>query len=154
MAMGWFVPGCFAVEAMEVRKAIDQAEQYLDAAYVTVAEAESAGANVTRLLGNLNTAGRYVSEGSAAFKIGDYENASMLAASCIATLKGVEAEAANMKLDAENVRNDQVVSTAFFSCIGVCIVLVFGIAGWKVLKGRYFREILETKPEAENFSEL
>src|SRR4030042_449914 len=46
----WFVPACFAVDAVEANAVIGQAERDLGSAYVVVAGAEGAGADASVLL--------------------------------------------------------------------------------------------------------
>src|SRR3972149_4144133 len=68
----WFVPDCFAVDAVGTNDAIGQAERDLSSAYVAVAEAEDAGADVSLLLNKLEGAGGFLSAAYSAFRAGDY----------------------------------------------------------------------------------
>jgi hypothetical protein len=145
----WFVPTCFAVNAAEANTAIDQAERDLSSAYVAVAEAEGAGANVSALLNKLDTAGDFLSEAHAAFRTGDYENANSLAINCSQTVEGLADDAASLKLDAEKAQSDRLLFAAMGSGVGLVLLLVLGLLGWKFLKRRYFRRVLDMKPQLE-----
>jgi hypothetical protein len=139
----WLVPACFAVDASEAGKAVGHAEQDLNAAYVKVAEADSAGADVSVLLNELNSAGTYLSRANAAFKAGDYENASVLATDCSNTVKGVANEATNLQSYAEGAHSNMILSAVFVSVFGVVFVIILGFIGWGFLRRRYFRGILD-----------
>jgi hypothetical protein len=147
----WLVPVCFAVDASEAGKAINQANQDLNAAYVKVAEADSAGADVSALMNELNSAGTYLSKANAAFNAGDYESASALATDCSNSVKGVESEAANLESYAQGAHDSMILLAVFVSAIGVVFVVVLGLMGWRLLKRRYFREILDKQPKVAVF---
>ena len=144
-----FVPVCFAVDAVEASGAIGQAERDLGSAYVVVAEAEGAGADVSVLLDKLGGAGDFLSEAYVAFRAGDYGNASLLAMQCTHVVEGVAGDAARLKADAERAHGDRLLLTATASGVGLVLLLVFGFSGWKFLKRWYSRRVLDTKPEME-----
>lgn len=152
--MVWLVQGCFAVDASEAGEAIGQAERDLTAAYVKVAEADGAGADVSVLLNELNSAGAYLSNANAAFKAGDYDSASVLAADCSNSVKGVASEAANLESYAQGVRSNMILSAVFVSVFGVFFVIFLGFVGWAFLKRRHFRGILDKKPKVVDLCEL
>ncbi|HLE75670.1 MAG TPA: hypothetical protein VI864_06460 [Candidatus Bathyarchaeia archaeon] len=145
----WLVPACFAVDAAEASGTIDQTEHDLSSAFAMVAEAESAGANVSALLNKLEIAGDFLSRAYAAFGTGDYENANSLAVDCSHTLKGLANDAASLKLDAEKAQGDRLLFTAMWSGMGEVSLLVLGFLGWKFLKRRHFRRVLDMKPQVE-----
>ena len=142
----WLVPACFAVDAVEASGAIGQAERDLGSAYVVVAEAEGAGADVSVLLDKLGSAGDFLSEAYVAFRAGDYGNASLLAMECSHVVEGVAGDAARLKVDAERAHSDRLLLTATASGVGLVLLLVFGFFGWKFLKRWYFRRALDMKP--------
>jgi len=152
--MVWLVQGCFAVDASEAGEAIGQAEQDLTAAYFKVAEADGAGADVSVLLDELNSAGAYLSRAKAAFKAGDYDGAIVLAADCSNSVKGVASEAANLESYAQGVRSNMVLSAVFVAIFGVVFVVILGFVGWEFLKRRHFRGVLDKKPQVVDFCEL
>ena len=145
----WFVPVCFAVDAVEASIVINEAERGLSSAYVVVADAEGAGADVSALLSKLDSAGDFISEAHVAFWSGDYENASVLADECSNAVKGIADDAARLKTDAEKALSDRLLLTVTESGVGLILLLVFGLLGWKLLKRHYFRRALEMKPQME-----
>lgn len=144
-----FVPGCFAVDAVEANAIIGQAERDLGSAYVVVAEAEGAGADASVLLGKLGVAGDFLSEAYVAFRAGDYENANVLAMECNRAVEGVAGDAALLKMDAERAESDRLLLSSVGSSVGLVLLLAFGFLGWKLLKKRYFRRVLDMKPRME-----
>jgi hypothetical protein len=143
--MVWLVHGCFAVDASEAGKAIGQAERDLTAAYVKVTEADGAGADVSVLLNELNSAGAYLSSAN------DYDSASVLATDCINSVKGVASEAANLESYAQAVHSNMILSAVFVFIFGVVFIIVLGFVGWEFLKRRHFRGILDKKPKVVDF---
>jgi hypothetical protein len=142
-----FMPACFAIDATEASNAINKAEQDLNGVYVKVAEADSAGANVSALLNKLGNAADYLSEAWAAFSIGDYDTAIVLATKCSDAAKSVADEATHLGLSAEEARSNMILSIVVVSGVGIGLVLVFGFLGWRLLKRWYFRRVLDMKPE-------
>jgi hypothetical protein len=145
----WLVPACFAVDASEANASIGQAESDLGSAYVGVAEAESAGADVSVLLSKLSDAGDFLSGAYSAFKVGDYGSASALALQCRSAVEGVAVDAASLKADAERARSDGLVLTVVLSSVGLVLLIGFGFLGWVSLKQRYYKQTLDMKPQVE-----
>ena len=144
-----FVPLCFAVSFDEAGEALRMAEQDLGSAFVAVAEAEGAGADVSVLLDKLDAAGVFLSEAHSAFKVGNYESAFSFAVACSSAVEGLVGEGAHLKVDAEIAHNASLFLTLIVSGIGVGVVLVCAFFGWRFLKRRYFRRVLDMKPEVE-----
>lgn len=144
-----FVPVCFAVGFDEAAEAMGRAERDLGSAFVAVAEAEGAGANVSVLLGKLDAAGVFLSEADAAFRVGDYESAFSSAAACSSAVEGVIGDAARLKVAAELNQKVAFVVTLVASGVGVAVISVCAFFGWIFLKRRYFRRVLDMKPEVE-----
>jgi hypothetical protein len=145
----WFVPACFAVDAVEASSALGQAERDLGSAYVVVAEAEGAGADVSVLLNKLGSAGDFLSKAYVAFRAGDYGNASLLALECSHAVEGVAGDAAGLKANAEGAHSDGLLSAVAESGVGLVLLLVLGFLGWNFLKRWYFRRVLDMKPQVE-----
>jgi hypothetical protein len=143
------VPGCFAVDAAEASNTITQAESDLDSAYVAVAEAEGAGADVSALLSKLGGAGDFLSAAYAAFRTGNYSGADSLAMDCSSALEGVVRDSADLKAEAEAARGNGLVFNVVISLVGLVLLGVLGFWGWKLLKQRYFKQILDMKPQVE-----
>lgn len=145
----WLVPACIAVDAVEASGAISQAERDLGSAYAVVAEAERSGADVSALLNKLGSAGDFLSEAYAAFRTGDYANARALAMECSSAIEGVAGDAARLKADAERARSDRLLLTSVGSGVGLVLLLVLGFSGWRFLKRRYHKRVLDMKPQVE-----
>ena len=152
--MVWFIQGCFAADASDASQTIRQAEQDLHEAYVKVADADAAGADVSELSNELNGAGAYLSSASAAFDAGDYDTAIVLATDCRNSVKGISSEAENLESYAKGVSSNALFSAVFVSVFGVVFVIIFGYVGWVFLKRRQFRGILDKKPVAVDFCEF
>ena len=150
----WFVPVCFAVDGSEVSKAIDQAERDLNTAFAEVAGAEVAGAGVSMLLSELNSAGIYLSRANAAFNAGDFENAVVLAGNCSDAVKGVANEASNLRSSAEEEHSNTMFWAVFVSVFGMVSVIVLGFLGWGFLKRRYSTEVLNKRPKVVGINGL
>jgi len=149
LAAAWFMPACFAVDFVEKNAAISSAEHDLKSAYAAVAEAETAGADVYALLNKLSIAGDFLSRAYAAAWAGDYANAKALAVECNSSLEGVAVDAASLKMDAEKAHNNNLLLTVVMSGVGLALLLVFGLLGWKLLKKQYLRRVLDMTPQVE-----
>jgi hypothetical protein len=143
----FFIVVLIFVSGLEAKDTIDQAEANLNSAFVAVAQAEDAGADVTRLLERLEAAGNFLSEAHIAFKSGDYEAANQLAVECGNTIDGVANEAEQAKIIAERAGTDSLLFTAFWSGFCLILLVVLGIVVWIILKNRYFDLVLEMRPE-------
>ena len=141
------VPVCSAVGAAEAGDVISQAERDLGSAYVAVAEAERAGGDVSILVGRLGGAGGFLAKAYAAFRAGDYENASLLALECSRVVDGVIGDAAGLKVEAEEARSNKMFWTAAWPIAGLGLLFNLGLVGWRFLKRRHLRRVLDKKPE-------
>lgn len=147
-----FVPSCSAVLSDDAADAISQAEHDLGSAFSAVSVAESAGANVSVLLTRLNVAGDLLSDAFVAFESGDYENARRLAVESSQGLEGIVVDADRLRVGAGSVNVNDRLLTFFISSIGLVLVVVLGLLGWKFLKKWYFRRIFSSKPVVEESS--
>jgi hypothetical protein len=143
------VPSCFATDAAEANNAISQAESDLDSAYVAVAQAESAGADVSALLNKLESASDFLSKANFEFMNASYATASALATECSASVAGVADDAAVLKMDSEREQSGRLFLSVVVSSLGLVLLLGFGLLGWKLLKRRYHDAALNMKPQLE-----
>jgi hypothetical protein len=134
-----FVPPCFAIDQAEANNTISQAEQNLNAAYVSVASASGTGVNVSVLLNELNKAVDFLSQAYVALEAGNYDVANRLATDCSNTVDGIASEAANLKMNAEQANSISLLSRLLLSFVGVVLVLFLGFVGWRMLKRKYLR---------------
>jgi hypothetical protein len=149
LAVTQLMPTCLAISSDEAGEAIEQAERNLGSAYIAVAEAESAGANVSMLLSKLRIAANLLSEAHMAFRIRDYDNSSSFAAASNHAIEGAVDEGVHLKEDAEREKINSFLLTAVLSVVGVILVLILGLLGWQYVKRVYFKQILGTKPRVE-----
>lgn len=141
------VQACSATSKMETEQILAQAQDDLNIAYFAVAEAQGSGANISELLNKLKLAGNLLAEANNSYRIGDYAKAYSYAMNCSETLEGVADEAASLKAEAEETQQRMLLITAGFSAMALGILLIASFFGWKFLKKKHFRQILETKPE-------
>lgn len=144
-----FLPTCFGIDAVEASGVIDQAEHDLGSALAVVAEAESAGADVSVLLNKLESASGFLSDAYVAFRAGDYGNASLFAVDCSRVVEGVAGDATHLKEDAEIARSDRLLLTVTETGVGLVLLLVLGFFGWSFLKRQYSKRVLDMKPVVE-----
>lgn len=145
-----FVLGIKASDVEDVTSAIEGAESAMGLAYEAVLEAEGAGADVTGLLDELNVGAEALSKAHMSYRVGDYDDAVYLANSCCDSVKGIEAEAINLRDAAAVERRQRLLSTSLSSIVAVGCIFCGGFFGWRLFKRRYYRRILKMKPEVEN----
>lgn len=147
LMFSWFVDACFAVDKAVADEALIDAENDLVSAYVAVEEAEQVGANVSELLTKLKFAGSLLADAYNAHRVGDYDDACSYAVNCSDRAKGIASEAAGLKLEAEKGYSERLFATAAVSSAGLSLLFVLSLFGWRILKRRHFKRILEMKPE-------
>lgn len=149
IALSLLVNSCFAIDKAEAESALAKAESDLSAGYAAVAEAERAGANVAELLARLRLGGKLLAEAMNAYKIGDYERAYSFAVNCSETVANIVYEAFDLKKLAEEDYSERLLFNAEISSVGLSILLVLSLFGWRFLKEKYFKLVLKMKPELE-----
>jgi hypothetical protein len=147
LAIYWIMPTCFGVDESEARSKISQAEQDLASAYGAVVEAELVGANVSGLKGKLDDAGELLAESYVAFRVGDYENASVLAVQCGNSVNGIVDDARHLKAETEAAYGSRLFLTSTLVSVGLSVLLILSLFGWRFLKNRYVRRVWAMKPE-------
>jgi len=126
---------------------ISQAEDYLEAAYFSLLEAERAGGDVSGLVVFLNTALEYYSEAERALEYGEYETVVQLAEKVV--------EASNVVLEAnigvmvvsKDVKETELRNQFLLSFGSVCFIILLGFVGWKWFKDYYTRRVMGLRPE-------
>ncbi|MEM4713773.1 MAG: hypothetical protein QXQ61_04400 [Candidatus Bathyarchaeia archaeon] len=143
------IHACFAAEQEEANQAITKAENDLALAYTAVAEANSAGADVSQLLAKLEFAGALLAEAQNAYRRGDFGKAFLLATNCSDAVNNVVQEATALKTETEENKKQQLLFTAGVSSAFLSILFVSSLFGWRLLKRLYLERVLEMKPEVE-----
>ena len=131
----------------EALTAIDRADSAIVLAYRAVLEAEGAGANVSGLLEELNFGAEALATANMLYRVGNFDGAVNFADLCYDSVVDVAAKADEAVRLAEFEGKNQLYLTSAASTLGVCSVVLGGVFGWRVFKRRYFRRVLETKPE-------
>lgn len=142
----------YAYISDEASSKIAEADAAIRQAFVAVSDADKAGANVSSLAFTLNEAGGLLADANTAFRIGDYGNASSLAEQSISLVNGLVQEAGSFKTMAESEKLSSLIWTTALASIGLSMLFVASLFGWRLIKSRRFKNVLEMKPEgvAEN----
>jgi hypothetical protein len=141
-------PVC-AVSIDEADDAISQAERDLGLAYTNVADAAGSGVNVTLFLDKLSLAGADLSDAHVAYRIGDYVSAFSYAEACSNAVDGVSTEAAKLRWSATIEGNLSVILTEVGSFVGLILLAIFGLLGWRFLSKRLLKRVLDLKPAVD-----
>ena len=144
-----YIPCCFSIETNEATIAVNQADLKLKSAFVAVSEADDVGADITGLIVQLEAGGLFLSEAKLALRVDDYDAANSFALECINTAENLIIDADRLIVVAERIQNDLLLFTVIGSSAGLVLFIIFGIIFWRVLKNRYFRKVLDMKPDVE-----
>src|SRR4030043_464957 len=126
---------------------IAEADSKVKQAFDAVSNATEAGANVSSLALRLNEAGELLAKANVVFRVGDYDNATLLAEQSIGLVDGVVQEAGSFKAVAESERLSRLGWSALLASVGLRVLFVVSLFGWRFVKNRYFKRVLEMKAE-------
>jgi hypothetical protein len=119
----------------------------VEQAFTSVLDAEKAGANVTDLLVQINTAQSILAQAENSYLTGN-TNAAATKADSVLPL------AQQVTLDAQNAKQTAIVSSqnAFWSTIALTVIGVFVFVlvlflVWRLFKRRYIKNLSDAKPE-------
>jgi len=127
--------------------AIARAESAIELGYQAVVAAEAAGANVSGLLEELNVGAEILASAKMFYRVGSFDFAVYFADVCYAAVINVAARADEVGGLAEVDGKWRLYLTVGASTLGVGCVVFGGIFGWRWFKRRYYRRVLERKPE-------
>jgi hypothetical protein len=140
----------FALGNQEASSTISEADQVVKQAYITVLDAESAGANVTGLLARLNDAAALLAQAEMAYRNANTNTAADKAYNALSIAAGVQTSAVDARDTALVSGQNALWSTVAFSSIGfVALVLVLSLV-WRLFKQSYVRRMFEAKPEVSS----
>ena len=105
--------------------------------YAAVKAAESAGANVTILVGTLNEAGSLLSQAEHAYSTSDFNTALNLATQSQNRLTNVIEDANTLQDTATQQQNMDFLLNVVGSILGAFAVIAAGVAAWFYLKRKY-----------------
>lgn len=127
----------------DARTVIDSAEQALLIAYRNVLAAESAGADITALVGSLNEALDLLTQAKESYDSGDYASALDYSLRSKQLSDKVTLDAEQLKVEAEQA--SQVSAAAFFIGIPLLLValVVVGYYGFKIMRERSVEGIMK-----------
>jgi hypothetical protein len=128
---------------------IDQAESAVRRAFNATLEAESAGANVSRLLVELDGAGELLSMAEMAYRTGNQTEAAAEADAAISAASGIEAEASGLKSAALAEGQSVFQTDLVFSLVGAGGFLVVLCFAWVWFRRVYVRRLLRLRPEVK-----
>jgi beta-lactamase regulating signal transducer with metallopeptidase domain len=130
---------CVPVTGADAASAIAAARGELVVCYLAVANASSAGANVTGLILVLDQARGNLSRADLAYKMGNYSVAQSYANQSLDLLvqNNVEAQAASLTNQALGADFWDFMINVVCSLVGAVAVIVVGFVLWVVLKKRY-----------------
>jgi tetrahydromethanopterin S-methyltransferase subunit G len=128
---------CLAVDEIEARSAITEAEQRVSVCYHSVTEAQNAGANVSELLSVLNDAGMSLSRARLGLQNRDFSAAYNLAVECKNRLNGFEDQTDLLRGSAVQQRSSDFLVNVVGSGIGAIFTVVVGLWLWFFLKKRH-----------------
>lgn len=128
---------CRAASEMDAQSAVNEASQRIVTCYEAVANASNAGANVSSLLGILNSAGNLFSRAQLALASGDFNSSYTLAMQSQQTLEGFDAQAGSLRNAAEHNGFVDFWVNIVGSSVGAVAVLVLGFFVWRLLSKRY-----------------
>ena len=116
-------------------------------AFAAVSDAQKAGANVTSLVNQLNSAGSSLSQADMSYARGDFNGTIAAAAATILATQSIVPQAQNLKSSAQASGHDAALSSVAFSIIGVAVFLTVLFLVWRYVKNSYMRSILDARPE-------
>jgi len=133
--------------AVEAASKISQAEDSIEAAYLSVLEAERAGGDVRDLVVRLNVVLRDHSKAERALEVGEYETAVLLAGEVVEASNVLLGDGVRLRSSSELHGEIAFRNRVVLSFVVVCFTVAFGFLGWGLFKGYYVRGLLGLRPE-------
>jgi hypothetical protein len=140
------LPRVYGVSTEDAAAAAASADRALQAAFVTVSDAERAGANVSSLIARLNEAGSALASARVAFDAGNYSGAVGLADLSEGLADAVAADAGVFKDDAVTQASRRWM-TVLPSLVGSALFVTVLFFLWWQFKRFYRGRLLGRRPE-------
>jgi len=136
-------------EVSEDKAASDltNAEEAVASAFEVVLDAEQSGANVSGLLVRLNEAGGFLAQANMSYSAGNFEEVAQLAHLSQSIAEEVKGEAYELKNLAQSENLRLMSFTMMGSIVGVVLVVLGSVWGWRAFRRSYYRRVLKMKPE-------
>ena len=134
----------------DAASSLSEAEVWMAQAYGAVLDAERADADVSGLLVRLNDAAEWLSWAHMSFDVGDFDGASGYAESTRDVSYEIVDEAKLLESEAANAR---VYSSWVFlaiSVVGVSVVVVGSVLGYRFFKRYYYDRLAKMRPKVES----
>jgi hypothetical protein len=141
--------GVFAQTDQSSRK-VQEAKISFEQAFNAVLDAEAAGANVTSLVAQLNSAGDLLAQAENAIRVGDNALATANADSVMGIAQQVRVAAQTAKESALLKGQNASLTQSVLAIAGSIVFVLVMFMGWRLFKRRYIRRMLEAKPEVIN----
>lgn len=139
------------IDASEVENvaisSVDQARQTVDVVFNAVLKAESAGADVFLLLDRLDVAAGHLALADICLRIGDFDGAVGNASLCVKASEGIVEDAEALTERAVVESGERYWIGVGSSAVGMVVVACVSFLSWRLFKRRYYRRVLEMKPE-------
>jgi len=126
---------------------VSQAEDSLEAAYLSVLEAERVGGDISEVVTLLNTALEIYSGAERALEFGEYDAAVLLAGKAVEASKAVLEADISLMVVAGHVEEEAFRNQLFLSSVMVCLIVLFGFLGWRRFKVYYVSTVIGFRPE-------
>ena len=149
VSAGAVFPYVVLAEQDDAASAIASAKQQVATCYVSVREAEAAGANILSLTFALSDAGALLSQSELAYSKSDYSAAQSLASQCSQKLSGLISESNSLRNNAIGARDFNFLASVTVSVVGTFIVILLGFVAWRFLVKRYLPVEVETDEPSE-----
>ncbi|MCW4030154.1 MAG: hypothetical protein NWE92_10975 [Candidatus Bathyarchaeota archaeon] len=134
------------VTASQATESLSAADSAISHAYQALSDAESAGANVSTITLQLNTAATYLAEAQNAYRTGDFEVSITKSNDALAIVNQVEEEALALKSSATAANATNAQLSVIYSVAGIAIFLVSLFIIWRNVKRRHINKILRLRP--------
>jgi tetratricopeptide (TPR) repeat protein len=134
-------------EESEVRGKKSQAEDSLEAAYISLLEAERAGGDISGLVSLLNTALDYYSQADIALRSGKDEEALKLAEKAIEVTNEILEADVSIIVVSEHIEEVRFRNQLIISLGSVFFIIIFGFLGWSRFKDYYLQNMIGLRPE-------
>jgi hypothetical protein len=135
-----------AYSADQVQTRIQGAEDSVDSAFLAVLDAEKVGADVSPMLGELNSAEGLLARSEVLLSQGDLDGAARAATSSSWLAEDVRAQASSLKASTLAYR-DYAFRLSLLGCgsgIGLFLLLMFAL--WQRFREHYVRRVMEMRP--------
>jgi cytochrome bd-type quinol oxidase subunit 1 len=126
---------------------LQAANTAVNQAFKAVLDAEAAGANVTDLLAQINTAEGILAQAENSYRTGDTNTASIQADSVLPITQQVTLDAQKAKQNAIVSIQNAFWSTIVLTAIGIFVFVLVLFLVWRWFKRRYIKNLSEAKPE-------